>query len=61
MGELGNLNVNSFGDMFKDRKQMNGFALTAYIFNVMNDILKEMNQKCSALISQIDIELGVID
>jgi len=61
MGELGELNENSFGDMLKDRKQMNGFALTSYNFIVMNGILQEMNLKCSALISQIDMELGNID
>ena len=61
MGELGELNENSFGDMLKDRKQMNGFALTAYIFTIMNGIFHEMNQKCADLISQIDKELDNTD
>ena len=61
MGELGELNEESFGDMLKDRKQMNGFALTAYIFTVMNGIFHEMNQKCADLISQIDKEIGNTD
>lgn len=61
MGKLGELNENTFGNMFKDRKQMNGFALTAYIFSIMNGILQEMNQRCSVLISQIDMEIGHID
>ena len=61
MGELGELNENSFGDMLKDRKQMNGFALTAYIFTIMNGIFHEMNQKCAELISQIEKEIGNTD
>ena len=61
IGELGKLNENTFGDMLKDRKQMNGFALTTYMFSIMNGILQEMKQKCYALISQIDKELGNID
>ena len=61
LGELGDLNEDSFGDMFNDRKQMNGFALTAYIFTIMNGILQEMNQKCTDLILQIDKEIGNTD
>lgn len=58
MGELGQLDEVTFGDMLKDKKQMNGFALTAYIFTIMNGILREMENKCSELISFIDKEIA---
>lgn len=61
MGVLGQLDETTFGGMLQDRKQMNGFSLTSYLFTIMNGILQEMNQKCSELISQIDQEIDNVD
>lgn len=57
MGVFGNLSEESFGDLFKDQKQKNGFALAILDFGGMNGTLLEMIKKCKELISLIDNEL----
>jgi hypothetical protein len=57
MGVLGNLKEETFGDIFNDQKQKNGFAFAALNFGRMNGLLLEMNKKCKKLISLIDNEL----
>jgi hypothetical protein len=58
MGAFGNLTNESFGNMLEDQKQKNGFAFAALNFAGMNEIFLKMNEKCKALISQIDNELA---
>lgn len=57
MGVFGNLSEESFGDIFKDQKQKNGFALAILDFGGMNGTLLEMIKKCKEIISLIDNEL----
>lgn len=57
MGVRGNLTEKSFGDIFNDQKQKNGFAFAALNFGNMNGIFFQMEKKCKELISQIDNEL----
>lgn len=58
MGSVGILSEESFGNMLKDQKQKNGFALAAMSFARMNESFLKMNEKCKELISQIDNELA---
>lgn len=58
MGVLGNLTEETFGAIFSDQKQKNGFAFTSMNFEVMNGIFSEMNKKCEDIISLIDNELN---
>ncbi|MFH4966600.1 DUF6090 family protein [Gaetbulibacter sp. M240] len=58
MGVYGNLTEETFGDIFNDQKQKNGFAFAALNFGVMNGIFLEMTKKCKKLISLIDNELS---
>ena len=57
MGVFGNLTEETFGDIFTDQKQKNGFALAILDFGGMNGTLMEMIKKCKELISLIDNEL----
>jgi hypothetical protein len=57
MGVFGNLTEETFGDIFKDQKQKNGFALATLDFGGMNGTFLEMTKKCEELISLIDNEL----
>jgi len=57
MGEFGNLTKDTFGNMFNDQKQKNGFAFAVLNFGGMNGTFLQMNQKCKELIAQIDNEL----
>ncbi len=57
VGVFGNLKEETFGDIFKDQKQKNGFAFAAANFELMNGIFLEMNKKCKELILLIDSEL----
>jgi hypothetical protein len=57
MGVFGNLTEETFGDIFKDQKQKNGFALAVLNFGGMNGTFLEMTKKCEELISLIDNEL----
>ncbi len=57
MGVRGNLTEESFGDIFNDQKQKNGFAFAALNFGGMNGTFFQMKNKCKKLISQIDNEL----
>mgnify|MGYP000952587465 FL=1 len=58
MGVFGNLTEETFGGMFSDQKQKNGFAFAFMNFQVMNGIFSEMNEKCEEIISLIDNELN---
>ncbi|PQJ76349.1 hypothetical protein BTO16_10555 [Polaribacter glomeratus] len=57
MGVRGNLTKESFGDIFNDQKQKNGFAFASLNFGSMNGTFFEMKKKCMELISQINNEL----
>lgn len=58
MGVFGNLTEETFGDIFKDKKQKNGFAFASLNFGLMNQTFLQMNKKCKDLISLINNELS---
>jgi len=58
MGAFGNLTEETFGAMFSDQKQKNGFAFASMNFEVMNGTFSQMNKKCEEIISLIDNELN---
>ncbi len=58
MGVFGDLKEETFGDIFNDQKQKNGFAFAALNFELMNALFLEMNTKCNKLILLINNELA---
>ena len=58
MGAFGNLNEETFGGIFSDQKQKNGFAFAINNFEIMNGIFLQMNKKCEEIILLIDNELN---
>jgi len=58
IGELGNITKETYGNIFEDRKQKNGFALAVLEFSGMKEKMIKMKEKCDRLISLIDIELA---
>ena len=45
MGVFGNLTKETFGNIFDDQKQSNGFAFAALNFVEMNESFDQMNKK----------------
>ncbi len=58
IGELGNITKETYGNIFEDRKQKNGFALAVLEFSGMKEKMIKMKEKCDRLISLIDNELA---
>ena len=57
MGVFGNLNEETFGGIFSDQEQKNGFALAINNFEIMNGMFLQMKNKCEEIIILIDNEL----